>query len=67
MFNGEDLQMGLILHDLKKGYKIKSQPREIVQTEPPDHLGLLWQQRVQSWDVTQHRMTVYKELPPLGE
>eukprot|EP00656_Telonema_subtile_P000904 TRINITY_DN10433_c0_g1_i5.p1 TRINITY_DN10433_c0_g1~~TRINITY_DN10433_c0_g1_i5.p1 ORF type:complete len:954 (+),score=136.45 TRINITY_DN10433_c0_g1_i5:347-3208(+) len=58
MFNGEDLQMGLILHDLKKGYKIKSQPREIVQTEPPDHLGLLWQQRVKSWDVTQHRMTV---------
>jgi len=57
IFNGEDLQMGLILHGLKKGYKIVSAPREITYTEPPDFTGMLWQQRVKSWDVTQHRMT----------
>jgi len=49
--------MGLILHGLKKGYKIISSPREITYTEPPDYTGFLWQQRVKSWDVTQHRMT----------
>jgi len=49
--------MGLILHGLKKGYKIVSSPREITFTEPPDFTGMLWEQRVKSWDVTQHRMT----------
>jgi len=57
IFNGEDLQMGLILHAMKRGYKIRTQPRELVYTAPPDFTMMLWQQRVKSWDVTSHRMT----------
>jgi len=57
IFNGEDLQMGLILHAMKQGHKIRTQPRELVYTEPPDFTMMLWQQRVKSWDVTSHRMT----------
>ena len=57
IFNGEDLQMGLILHAMKQGFKIRTQPRELVYTEPPDFTMMLWQQRVKSWDVTSHRMT----------
>lgn len=58
IFNGEDLQMGLILHAMKQGHKIRSQPRELVYTAPPDFTLMLWQQRVKSWDVTSHRMTL---------
>jgi len=58
IFNGEDLQMGLLLHSMKQGHKIGCSARHLVQTDPPDHLYMLWQQRVKSWDVTAHRKTV---------
>jgi len=57
VFNGEDLQMGLLLHSMKAGYKIAASARELVQTDPPESLYVLWQQRVKSWDVTAHRKT----------
>eukprot|EP00658_Telonema_sp_P-2_P028282 TRINITY_DN21698_c0_g1_i3.p1 TRINITY_DN21698_c0_g1~~TRINITY_DN21698_c0_g1_i3.p1 ORF type:complete len:763 (+),score=192.80 TRINITY_DN21698_c0_g1_i3:613-2901(+) len=58
VFNGEDLQMGLILHSMKAGYAINVSSREIVMTEPPSDFYTLWKQRVKSWDVTQHRKTL---------
>eukprot|EP00656_Telonema_subtile_P043645 TRINITY_DN4998_c0_g1_i4.p1 TRINITY_DN4998_c0_g1~~TRINITY_DN4998_c0_g1_i4.p1 ORF type:complete len:634 (-),score=177.41 TRINITY_DN4998_c0_g1_i4:66-1967(-) len=58
VFNGEDLQMGLILHSMKAGYSINVSSREIVMTEPPSDFYTLWKQRVKSWDVTQHRKTL---------
>ncbi|KAL0211601.1 hypothetical protein RCL1_005227 [Eukaryota sp. TZLM3-RCL] len=67
-FNGEDLQLGLILHELNKNFRIATVGRVSVCTEVPDHFicrkllscdcpsgASLVKQRLKSWDVTGHR------------
>eukprot|EP01116_Phalansterium_solitarium_P000076 TRINITY_DN10050_c0_g3_i1.p1 TRINITY_DN10050_c0_g3~~TRINITY_DN10050_c0_g3_i1.p1 ORF type:complete len:917 (+),score=396.54 TRINITY_DN10050_c0_g3_i1:186-2936(+) len=61
VFNGEDLQMGMILNRMEPLMRMKSVATEFVTTNPPrtlrDHKGEkgLYTQRVRSWDVCAHR------------
>lgn len=57
MFHGEDLYMGItLLRSLKQQY-ITMAPQAIVPTYAPDWFGLLFKQRVRSWDLAAHRKT----------
>ncbi|KAL0237310.1 hypothetical protein PCE1_000707 [Barthelona sp. PCE] len=66
-FNGEDLQMGILLQGLNKNYRMECVGTVCVPTTVPDHAicrKTLWcrcgeysllRQRVRSWDPTAHR------------
>lgn len=63
MFDGDDLQMGLILHGMNKNYRIITNTVTPVYTVPPTTWFVepivgeksLMRQRVFSWDLTEHR------------
>ncbi|KAL0207462.1 hypothetical protein P9112_012090 [Eukaryota sp. TZLM1-RC] len=70
-FHGEDLQCGLVLHELNKNYRIATVGRVCVPTTVPDHLLCrklfkckcasgysLLVQRIKSWDITAHRFSI---------
>ncbi|EER16951.1 hypothetical protein Pmar_PMAR005563, partial [Perkinsus marinus ATCC 50983] len=55
VFNGEDMYMGLSLLRKRDDSKIISSAQAIVPTYAPDNWGMLFRQRVKSWDVTSHK------------
>ena len=63
MFDGEDLQMGILLHIQNKNYKIITNAVTPAYTQPPTNwfyeskIGekSLARQRIFSWDITTHR------------
>ena len=68
MFNGEDLQMGIILQKMNKNYRMATVGEVSVPTEAPNHYicrhllrcrciegNSLFQQRIRSWDPAAHR------------
>lgn len=55
MFHGEDLYMGLLLLRMRKNYKIQADARAVVRTFAPTTLGMLFRQRVTSWDLNSQR------------
>ncbi|KAF4651526.1 hypothetical protein FOL46_000273 [Perkinsus olseni] len=57
VFNGEDMYMGLSLLRKRDDSKIISSAQAIVPTYAPDNWGMLFRQRVKSWDVTSHKKT----------
>ena len=57
VFHGEDLYMGLSLLRLRDDSRIISCPQTIVPTYAPDTWGMLFRQRVKSWELTSHKKT----------
>ena len=57
VFHGEDLYMGLALLRLRDDSRIISCPQTIVPTYAPDTWGMLFRQRVKSWELTSHKKT----------
>ncbi|KAL0246034.1 hypothetical protein GEMRC1_007250 [Eukaryota sp. GEM-RC1] len=68
VFRGEDLQSGLILHEMRKNYRISCSAESVVLTTVPNHWfckqllqcqcseASLLKQRVNSWDAGSHRL-----------
>ncbi|KAL0235539.1 hypothetical protein GEMRC1_002121 [Eukaryota sp. GEM-RC1] len=70
-FHGEDLQLGLKLHELNQNFRIATVGRVCVPTTVPDHFLCsklfkcncptgysLLVQRIKSWDITAHRFAI---------
>ena len=57
VFHGEDLYMGISLLRLRDDSRIISCPQTIVPTYAPDTWGMLFRQRVKSWELTSHKKT----------
>ncbi|KAF4742132.1 hypothetical protein FOZ62_014381 [Perkinsus olseni] len=57
VFNGEDMYMGLSLLRRRDSSRIYSCAADVVPTYAPDNWGMLFRQRVKSWDVTSHKKT----------
>ena len=63
VFHGEDMMMGLCLLKQRDKSKIISASQTLVPTYAPETFGMLFRQRVKSWELTSHR----KSLTYLGE
>ena len=57
VFNGEDMVMGLALLRKRDNSRIISCPQTIVPTYCPSSWGVLFRQRVKSWELTSHKKT----------
>ena len=57
VFNGEDLYMGLCLLRKRDKSTIISCAQTVVPTYAPDSWGVLFRQRVKSWELTSHKKT----------
>ena len=51
----EDLYMGLLLHRLRKNYKIQAEASTVVTTFTPESFSALFRQRTTSWDLCAQR------------
>ena len=51
----EDMYMGLLLHRMKKNYKIEAHASVVVPTTAPETFSALFRQRTTSWDLCAHR------------
>ena len=58
VFHGEDMYMGLCLLRKRDDSIIISAAQSIVPTYAPGELGMLFRQRVKSWELTSHRKTL---------
>ena len=58
VFHGEDMYMGLCLLRQRDEARIISAPQTVVPTYAPDTYGVLFRQRVKSWELTSHRKTL---------
>ena len=58
VFHGEDMYMGLCLLRQRDDSRIISSPQTVVPTYAPESWGVLFRQRVKSWELTSHRKTL---------
>ena len=58
VFHGEDMMMGLCLLKRRDNSRIVSAAQTLVPTYAPSSFGMLFRQRVKSWELTSHRKTL---------